>query len=123
VPTKSGPSQRREVIVRRPCPYPIARGIQCAKPAEHPGPNLDTLVCERHRGMNWSGNRNAWTHNQCEVCWFKEQPIRFPVMLRRADDDHTVDHCCFCGSPTVSRIYTREDPMSDSLICECRNDE
>lgn len=58
-----------------------------------------------------------WTHNICEICWFKREPERFPVQVKREPDDLVVDQCCFCGSIKVTRIYVRQDPKSDALLC------
>lgn len=66
----------------------------------------------------------TWTHTVCEVCWFDQNPDRFPVMIRRDPADRTVDFCCFCGSLKVTRIYLRESPDSPRLVlCAGRHDE
>ena len=58
-----------------------------------------------------------WNHTICETCWFQREPERFPVQVRREDADLVCDHCCFCGSVKVTRIYVRQDPTSSALLC------
>lgn len=58
-----------------------------------------------------------WTHGICETCWFEREPERFPVQVKREADDLFCDHCCFCGTTKVTRIYVRHDPKDSSLFC------
>lgn len=49
---------------------------------------------------------SKWNHNICERCWHQSNPKRKPVLVL----GHVEDACCFCGCPTYSGIYVREDP-------------
>lgn len=55
---------------------------------------------------------SRWTHSICELCWFNREPDREPARLNLPDQED----CCFCGSPTTSGIYVREDPTG--LHCQ-----
>jgi hypothetical protein len=49
-----------------------------------------------------------WNHNICNECWNKLHPGVQPhrVKLRKG----IALLCCWCGFPTQSGIYVREDP-------------
>lgn len=62
----------------------------------------------------------TWNHTVCEVCWFAKHPQRFPVQVIRHERQY-VDSCCLCGSPKVTRIFVRIDPVADELLCSGRH--
>ena len=47
------------------------------------------------------------THAICDLCWQNWQPGRDPVRFR--EEAREVETCCWCGQPTLSGIYARED--------------
>ena len=49
-----------------------------------------------------------WTHAICETCWFKKNPGRIPTKLTQAEQET----CCYCGQPTTSGIYLRDNPKT-----------
>jgi len=49
-----------------------------------------------------------WTHNICWGCWRKRNPGQRPVQVKLLDSMALI--CCWCGIPTQSGIYVREDP-------------
>lgn len=53
-----------------------------------------------------------WTHLICDKCWKYIHGNQFPLRL------NIVNHapCCYCGVPTESAIYVREDPLSLRLV-------
>jgi hypothetical protein len=51
---------------------------------------------------------SEWTHSQCDDCWDDRHPSpRTPVRTREKEQEL----CCFCGTPNISGIYVREDPL------------
>lgn len=52
-----------------------------------------------------------WTHSICAPCWQSRNPFpgRAPLVMTNLS---YFEPCCFCGSPTVVGIYTREDPAT-----------
>lgn len=58
-----------------------------------------------------------FTHTICERCWFERNTDRFPVQVKREDQDFYCDLCCYCGSTKVTRIFCRDDPGSSELVC------
>lgn len=51
---------------------------------------------------------SAWNHPCCDACWKGREPRRVPVRLSAPN----VERCSFCGEPTMSGIYVREDPAT-----------
>ncbi len=49
---------------------------------------------------------SRWNHAVCDLCWSEREPDRTPVRFTVAP---TVD-CCYCGTPTTSGIFVRQDP-------------
>ncbi len=49
---------------------------------------------------------SSWTHAICDDCWDAKRPER--PSPRDGKGEPTM--CCFCGAPTASGIYVREDP-------------
>jgi hypothetical protein len=50
----------------------------------------------------------SWSHHICDECFAKKYPDKQPI---RAKHQYLiVENCCFCGQPSKSGIYTREDP-------------
>lgn len=58
-----------------------------------------------------------WNQPKCEACWIRDNTVetdatplgigvRKPVRLR----DAPLERCAWCGNPTISGIYVREDP-------------
>ena len=47
-----------------------------------------------------------WTHLICEECWHELRGTMTPTRLVKAP----LHPCCYCGKPTRSGIYTRDDP-------------
>ncbi|HEX5016665.1 MAG TPA: hypothetical protein VFX15_03660 [Actinomycetes bacterium] len=63
-------------------------------------------------------SKPSWTHPQCEKCWMLANvivddegvatSIRRPVRAT----EMTVEECAWCGDPTISGIFVREDPAN-----------
>lgn len=51
---------------------------------------------------------SQWTHSMCNLCWDKKNPTREPYVIK----DRMLENCCFCGEPTRSGIYVRENPAT-----------
>lgn len=51
---------------------------------------------------------SRWTHACCEDCWNAKNPGRTAHKL--VDEYREEETCAFCGNPTRSGIYLREDP-------------
>ena len=47
-----------------------------------------------------------WTHPICNGCWWRSGRDRVPHRLTSP----TMEHCCFCGGPTLSGAYVRAAP-------------
>jgi hypothetical protein len=52
--------------------------------------------------------RMSWTQAVCDKCWVKQEGDRRPTRLKSA----MVETCSYCGHPTASGIYKRDDPKS-----------
>lgn len=50
---------------------------------------------------------NTWTHAMCDACWNARRSPDYPP-VRMVDPE--TETCCWCGQPTDSGIYVREDP-------------
>lgn len=51
--------------------------------------------------------KKTWTHPQCDCCWAERNPAD-RIVYRF--NDPVVETCAWCGQPTRSGIYVREDP-------------
>ena len=51
---------------------------------------------------------SKWTHPICDPCWNNHQPRRTPHRIVEEHRDH--ETCCYCGNPTFSGIYIRDNP-------------
>jgi hypothetical protein len=52
---------------------------------------------------------SRWTHAVCDDCFFERHPS--PVNQIRIVEQHRIDEdCCYCGKPTRSGLYDRNDP-------------
>jgi len=61
----------------------------------------------------------SFNHAICDDCWGKREPKRDPVRIK----DFKCMSCCFCGDPTVSGIYVRNDPKDEKLACKGEHKE
>ena len=52
---------------------------------------------------------SSWTHAICSDCWDKREPGR---PAPRLGEPGPAEICCFCGLPTASGIYVRDDPAT-----------
>jgi hypothetical protein len=59
---------------------------------------------------------SAWTHACCDPCWHQRQ-LGFPARIRQI----VAEVCCYCGQPTVSGIYVRDNPL-ETPYCQHRVD-
>lgn len=50
---------------------------------------------------------SKWNHSICNACWERTRPGRVPARMMIG---RRVETCCYCGTPTASGIYVREDP-------------
>jgi hypothetical protein len=68
----------------------------------------------RHRRLDSVADHEMkasdWTHNCCFDCWNKREPNRQPVCDKTLVPRGIALICCWCGIPTQSGIYVREDP-------------
>lgn len=55
-----------------------------------------------------------WNHLICDDCWEKQNPNREPRRIK----DLNSQHCCFCGNPTLSGIWVRNNPKDEKLACK-----
>jgi len=60
----------------------------------------------------------GWNHYICELCWqlrckANNEPGRRPVQVK----DYHERPCCYCGKPSTSGIFVRENPESAELFC------
>jgi len=54
-----------------------------------------------------------WTHAICNACWKEIEPDR--EAARVSDMIRKIEMCCWCGTPTASGIYRRENPQNPDL--------
>lgn len=54
---------------------------------------------------------SKFNHAMCDADWTKRHPDRLPYRLIEPDEET----CCYCGKPTRSGIYAREDPAAVPL--------
>lgn len=51
----------------------------------------------------------SWTQPICVTCWNIHNPNRLAHTMAEVCETET---CCYCGKPTTSGIYVREDPKA-----------
>ena len=51
---------------------------------------------------------SVWTHAICDDCWDEDHPGQPSPRYGSGD----AEKCCWCGEPTRSGIYLRQDPAS-----------
>jgi len=49
-----------------------------------------------------------WDQPMCLECWDARYPDRVPTRLK----DAKAEVCSYCGGPTMSRIFVRQDPLT-----------
>jgi hypothetical protein len=49
-----------------------------------------------------------WTHAICDDCWDEQRP-ESPSPQKGTGDPQA---CCYCGKPTCSGIFVRDDPAT-----------
>ncbi len=56
---------------------------------------------------------HGWNHVQCDRCWKLREGNR--VAARLAAEYVEAEPCCYCGAPTRSGIYRRDQPGSTAV--------